>query len=134
MQLCTCCPCHFCYDAFHRDPNGLATVDQFLKSVQWACSGDFTQQDIDEAKLAVFAQVDSPVSPGAKGSSQFLSNITADLQQAHRDGIFAVGKDSLVDVAKSYLNSSDATVSVSLIGAEEKVPDGEGWIKHRVSI
>lgn len=34
----------------------------------------------------------------------------------------------------SYLNSSDATVSVSLIGAEEKVPDGEGWIKHRVSI
>lgn len=45
-------------------------------------------------------QVDSPVSPGAKGSSQFLSNMTADLQQAHRDGIFAVGKDSLVDVAK----------------------------------
>lgn len=49
---------------------------------------------------AYSTQVDTPVSPGAKGTSQFLSNITADLQQAHRDGIFAVGKDSLVNVAK----------------------------------
>ena len=45
------------YGICHRDPNGLETVDQFLKSIQWVCSGDFTQQDIDEAKLAVFAQV-----------------------------------------------------------------------------
>lgn len=50
--------------------------------------------------LCISTQIDSPVSPGAKGSSQFLSNITADLQQVHRDGIFAVSKDSLVNVAK----------------------------------
>ena len=49
---------------------------------------------------AYSAQVDSPVSPGVKGSSQFLSNVTADLQQAHREGIFAVEKDNLLDVGK----------------------------------
>ena len=55
---------------------------------------------VADSDLCVSTQIDSPVSPGAKGSSQFLSNITADLQQMHRDGIFAVGKDSLVNVAE----------------------------------
>lgn len=47
----------------------------FEKAVEWAKSGEFTQQDIDEAKLAVFAAVDAPVAPSDKGtfSSSSLS-------------------------------------------------------------
>lgn len=59
-----------------RDPNSLATLKTFEKAVEWAKSGEFTQQDIDEAKLAVFAAVDAPIAPSDKGlfssASQYL--------------------------------------------------------------
>ena len=42
---------------FARDPNSMKTLQTFEKAVSWATGGGFTQQDLDEAKLAVFAQV-----------------------------------------------------------------------------
>lgn len=52
---------------FPRDPNSIETLQSFGKAVDWAKSGKFTQQDIDEAKLSVFSAVDSPVAPSDKG-------------------------------------------------------------------
>lgn len=51
-----------------RDPNFVQTLSAFGKSVDWAKSGKFTQQDIDEAKLSVFSAVDTPVAPADKGA------------------------------------------------------------------
>lgn len=55
-----------------RDPNSLATLKAFEKAVEWARSGEFTQQDIDEAKLSVFAAVDAPIAPSDKGTFSFF--------------------------------------------------------------
>lgn len=45
----------------------METLSTFEKAAEWARSGKFTQQDIDEAKLAVFAAVDAPIAPSDKG-------------------------------------------------------------------
>ena len=50
-----------------RDPHSTETLQSFLKAIDWAKSGRFTQQDINEAKLSVFAAVDAPVAPSDKG-------------------------------------------------------------------
>lgn len=50
----------------------MQTLSVFGKSVDWAKSGKFTQQDIDEAKLSVFSAVDSPVAPADKGAKTFF--------------------------------------------------------------
>lgn len=50
----------------------MQTLAAFHKAVDWAKSGVFTQQDIDEAKLSVFSVVDSPVAPADKGQVWFL--------------------------------------------------------------
>jgi len=42
-----------------RDPNLQQTLDRFAASALWAANGEFTDRDIDEAKLAVFSQVNS---------------------------------------------------------------------------
>lgn len=42
---------------FFRDPNFEGTLSAFENSVQWALDGKFTDQDIEEAKLSVFAEV-----------------------------------------------------------------------------
>ncbi len=41
----------------YRDPNSMETVQAFHNAVIWATRATFTQQDIDEAKLAMFSQV-----------------------------------------------------------------------------
>lgn len=56
-----------------RDPNSVQTLSAFRKGVDWAKSGQFSQQDIDEAKLSVFSAVDSPVAPADKGDDTSLS-------------------------------------------------------------
>lgn len=47
----------------------MQTLSAFRKGIDWAKSGQFTQQDIDEAKLSVFSAVDSPVAPADKGDT-----------------------------------------------------------------
>jgi len=42
-----------------RDPNLQQTLDRFAASAVWAANGEFTDRDVDEAKLAVFSQVTS---------------------------------------------------------------------------
>lgn len=44
---------------FARDPNFEETLSAFEHSVQWAAEGKFTEQDIEEAKISVLAQVSS---------------------------------------------------------------------------
>lgn len=50
-----------------RDPRSTETLQSFLKAVDWAKAGRFTEQDIDEAKLSVFSVVDAPVAPSDRG-------------------------------------------------------------------
>ncbi len=41
----------------YRDPNSMETVQAFHNAVVWATRATYTQQDIDEAKLAMFSAV-----------------------------------------------------------------------------
>lgn len=50
-----------------RDPRPAETLQAFAEAADWAQAGRFSQQDVDEAKLAVFSVVDAPVAPSDKG-------------------------------------------------------------------
>uniref|UniRef100_A0A4W5QMC7 Pitrilysin metalloproteinase 1 n=1 Tax=Hucho hucho TaxID=62062 RepID=A0A4W5QMC7_9TELE len=113
----------------YRDPNSLQTLSTFRKSVDWVRSGQFTQQDIDEAKLSVFSAVDSPVAPSNKGMGRFLSGITDELKQAHRERLFAVTDKSLVDVAGRYLGIGQRTCGVAILGPEnDTIKKDPSWV------
>ena len=43
-----------------RDPNSIETLNAFDESVKWAAEGKFSNDDIMEAKLSVFASVSNP--------------------------------------------------------------------------
>ena len=45
------------FPLYWRDPNSLATLDVFQDAIDWAARGDFSDKDMDEAKLSVFSQV-----------------------------------------------------------------------------
>uniref|UniRef100_A0A3Q3EC81 Peptidase M16C associated domain-containing protein n=1 Tax=Labrus bergylta TaxID=56723 RepID=A0A3Q3EC81_9LABR len=97
----------------------LQTLSAFRRGVDWAKSGQFTQQDIDEAKLSVFSAVDSPVAPG----------VTDEMKQNHRERLFAVTHQSLVEVAERYLGVGQRTCGVAILGPEnEAIKKDPSWI------
>uniref|UniRef100_A0A3Q3EU94 Peptidase M16C associated domain-containing protein n=1 Tax=Labrus bergylta TaxID=56723 RepID=A0A3Q3EU94_9LABR len=103
----------------YRDPNSVQTLSAFRRGVDWAKSGQFTQQDIDEAKLSVFSAVDSPVAPG----------VTDEMKQNHRERLFAVTHQSLVEVAERYLGVGQRTCGVAILGPEnEAIKKDPSWI------
>uniref|UniRef100_A0A674BVD4 Pitrilysin metallopeptidase 1 n=1 Tax=Salmo trutta TaxID=8032 RepID=A0A674BVD4_SALTR len=113
----------------YRDPNTVQTLSAFRKGVDWAISGQFTQQDINEAKLSVFSAVDSPVAPSDKGMGRFLSGITDELKQAHRERLFAVTDKSIVDVAGRYLGIGQRTCGVAILGPEnDTIKKDPSWV------
>nr|XP_056713996.1 presequence protease, mitochondrial [Euleptes europaea] len=102
----------------YRDPNSIATLGAFEKAAEWARRGNFTQQDIDEAKLAVFAAVDAPIAPSDKGMNQFLHGISDEMKQQHREHLFAVSRDHLMDAASKYLAAGRSTRGLAILGPE----------------
>ncbi|XP_070700808.1 presequence protease, mitochondrial [Pempheris klunzingeri] len=118
----------FCFYSY-RDPNSTQTLSAFHKGVDWAKSGQFTQQDIDEAKLSVFSAVDSPVAPAHKGMGRFLSGVTDEMKQNHRAQLFAVSHKSLVEVAERYLGVGQRTCGIAILGPEnETIKKDPSWI------
>ncbi|ELW71643.1 Presequence protease, mitochondrial [Tupaia chinensis] len=93
----------------YRDPNSIETLQSFAKAVDWAKSGKFTQQDIDEAKLSVFSAVDAPVAPSDKGMDHFLYGLSDEMKQVHREQLFAVSHDKLTAVSNKYLGVGKST-------------------------
>uniref|UniRef100_A0A3Q1EMH6 Presequence protease, mitochondrial n=1 Tax=Acanthochromis polyacanthus TaxID=80966 RepID=A0A3Q1EMH6_9TELE len=113
----------------YRDPHSVQTLSAFHKGVDWAKSGCFTQQDIDEAKLSIFSTVDSPVAPADKGMLSFLSGITDEMKQSHRQRLFAVSHKQLVEVAERYFTVGQKMFGVTILGPEnETIKKDPSWL------
>ncbi|XP_015602096.1 presequence protease, mitochondrial [Cephus cinctus] len=102
----------------YRDPNSIRTFDLFDKTYEFLKKYSFVQQDIDEAKLGVFQQVDAPVPPGSRGITKFINQLSDDEIQKHREDLKSVNKEQLMEVAEKYLNPDNKNVTVgrSLLG------------------
>ena len=49
----------FVYMLCYSDPNTIETLKSFQDCIEWAANGNFSDNDIDEAKLGVFSQVNT---------------------------------------------------------------------------
>ncbi|KAL3313835.1 Presequence protease, mitochondrial [Cichlidogyrus casuarinus] len=94
----------------YRDPSASRSLRAFESGLQWAAEKcQFTDQDLLEAKLSQFQQLDRPVSAGARGSRAFLSNYTDQLVQQHRDRLFGVNGQQVREAARDLLHKSSAS-------------------------
>ncbi|XP_062843809.1 presequence protease, mitochondrial [Trichomycterus rosablanca] len=113
----------------YRDPNCSQTLEAFHNGVEWARDGKFAQQDVDEAKLSVFSDVDAPVAPSDKGLGIFLNGISDEMKQAHRERLFAVTHKNLTDAASRYLGIGQMTHGVAVLGPKnESIQKDPSWV------
>ncbi|XP_054166731.1 presequence protease, mitochondrial-like [Oppia nitens] len=101
----------------YRDPNVEQTIDAFNDSAQWlANQSNYSEQDIDEAKLSVFQEVDHPIMPSEQGLLLFVNGITDQMRHDYRMRLLDVTKADIEEVAKRYLVNEKLHSGVVLIG------------------
>ncbi|XP_059827898.1 presequence protease, mitochondrial [Hypanus sabinus] len=115
----------------YRDPNSLDTISTFRRSIAWAKAGKFTHEDIDEAKLSVFSYVDAPIAPSDKGLDRFLYGISDGMKLKHRQQLFAVDRDGLIEVVDKYLTAGHGTSGAAILGPEnESIKRDPSWVQR----
>jgi Zn-dependent M16 (insulinase) family peptidase len=102
----------------------LRTLDVYRQAAEWACRGEFTIEMLREAILAVFGELDRPLSPGGRGHREFLcqrQGLTVELRQALRDGVLTTDRERLAHVARLYLVDRFAASTTGILAGEAQL-------------
>ncbi|PLX93863.1 MAG: peptidase M16 [Desulfuromonas sp.] len=106
----------------YRDPQLTRTLDVYEQALAWVQQGNFDEEKIKEAILAVFSAIDRPLSPGGVGAHEFASSLqgmTLEMRQQFRQRLLAVTKEQLISVARTYLADQLHQSPISILSNEE---------------
>ncbi len=106
----------------YRDPQLVRTLEVYRRAADWAAAGEFDPESIKEAILAVFSDLDRPLSPGGKGAREFNylhQGLTPQMRRKLREGVLAVNRETLVALAEKYLRDGWDGSTVAVISGEE---------------
>ncbi|KAH8670244.1 presequence protease-like protein [Tricladium varicosporioides] len=104
----------------YRDPNPQNTINIMKNAGQWAVEKQWSERDIEEAKLSVFQGVDAPQSVSAEGMHRFLSGISDDMLQERRERLLDVTKEQVREVAREYIVDAMAKGEGKMVFLGEK--------------
>ena len=99
----------------YRDPHLKRTLDVYDQAIAWAMAGDFAPESIKEAVLAVFSDLDKPLSPGGTGAHEFAcirQGLTQEMRDRMRQQLLQVDAEKLREVAERYLYGRPGAVAV----------------------
>lgn len=89
------------------DPHSAQTLQVFDQCLAWLCEASFSEKQVDEALLSVFAALDAPQNVSSKGLGQFRHGTTQAMKDAQRDKLFDLvgqqGVGKLRTVARRHL-------------------------------
>ncbi|KAG8424946.1 Mitochondrial presequence protease [Metarhizium acridum] len=87
----------------YRDPNPQNTMSVMRNAGRWAVNKEWSDRDLEEAKISVFQAVDAPKAVNQEGMGKFLSGITEEMRQKKRYQLLDVSKDQVKEAAQKYL-------------------------------
>lgn len=99
----------------YRDPHILRTLQVYDQAIDWAVAGEFPPDSVKEAVLAVFGDLDKPLSPAGAGAEEFANirqGMTLEMRNHMRQQLLAVDGSALQKVAEKYLKNGESSVAV----------------------
>ncbi|KAF4120692.1 hypothetical protein GMORB2_2696 [Geosmithia morbida] len=116
----------------YRDPNPQNTLGIMRGAGRWARDREWSDRDIEEAKISVFQGVDAPKSVNQEGMSRFTSGVTDRMQQIRREQLLDVTRDQVREAAQKYLvDATDARTA--FLGEKAGWVDGS-WVVRDMDI
>lgn len=92
----------------YRDPHIAHTVHCFRDSVHEISDGNFDETDLEESKLGIIQQLDSPISPGTRGMIAYSwqrDGKTRQMRQTFRDNLLALTSEDIKRALKEHILS-----------------------------
>lgn len=119
----------------YRDPHIASTIDAFHIAMNGIAAGEFTDQNIEESKLATIQQFDHPVSPGSRGFVSYHTlreGKTTQMRQEYREKLLAVSKKEIQEAAeKTLIPAMEKGVIISFASQELIDRENEKLAKTR---
>lgn len=128
---------HFTFHSY-RDPHIANTLKIFVESVETIAAGKFEERDLEEAKLGMIQQLDSPIPPGSRGAAAYTwqrENKSYAMRQKYRDALLALTPKEVQHVtAQELLPKVGHGVVVSFAGKELLDKENEILNQNRLPI
>ncbi|TAQ85871.1 hypothetical protein B7494_g5820 [Chlorociboria aeruginascens] len=119
----------------YRDPNPQNTMSIMRNAGQWAMEKEWTDRDLEEAKLSVFQNVDAPQDVSDEGMVRFFSGVSEQMMQERRERLLDVTKEQVRAVAQEYIVDALEGSKERLVFLGEKKPWVDGsWETHDMNI
>lgn len=99
----------------YRDPHLQRTLQVYDEAIAWAVAGRFDPVWVEEAIIAVFSDLDKPLSPAGLAAHEFAClrcGITLEMRNRFREQLLQVDGAALARVAKTYLQDGPSAVAV----------------------
>jgi Zn-dependent M16 (insulinase) family peptidase len=109
---------------FHsfRDPNLVKTVKTFHQAIDKVAAGKFEERDLEEAKMGMMQQLDTPIAPGSRAITAYCwmrEGRTAQMRQAYRDSLLSrTSKEVAKAVEMELLPKKEEGVLVCFAGSD----------------
>ena len=119
-------PGHIYFYAY-RDPHIAATFETFRTSIDALAKGAFTERDLNEAKLNLIQDSDTPISPGNRAwvtYSREREGKTLALRQSFREAVLGTDQQSVCAAVRTHL-SSQKEKGVAIAFADEALLSSE---------
>ncbi|KAM0252788.1 hypothetical protein ACHAQJ_007576 [Trichoderma viride] len=119
----------------YRDPNPQNTLSIMRNAGRWAADKEWSDRDLEEAKISVFQGVDAPKSVNQEGMARFLSGITDEMRQKKREQLLDVTRDQVRDVAQKFLVGAieRGEERTTFLGEKQGWVDGT-WSVHEMNV
>ena len=102
---------------------------------RWARDKDWTDEDLESAKLSVFQGLDAPESVSEEGMTRFLSGIDENMEQKMREQLLDVSKENVKKAAEDYVVQGMSKANVAILGEKKDwVKESDGWQIEKINV
>ncbi|KAI9814904.1 MAG: Mitochondrial presequence protease [Thelocarpon impressellum] len=112
----------------YRDPNPQNTLKIMSSAGAWARDREWTDRDMEEAKLSVFQNLDAPESVSEEGMTRFLQGVSDEMMQRRREQLLDVKAEDVKQVAQRYVVERVDSGNLVVLGKKKDwVQEQDGW-------
>jgi hypothetical protein len=93
----------------YKDPNLFSTLQAYEASTEYIKDGLFSNRQLEEAKLGIFQDLDTPVSPGNKAQTAYVwlkQGKSESLRQHWRDQVFIANSQNIQSLIGLYFSKN----------------------------
>ncbi len=110
--------------ASYRDPHIVSTLNAFDSAAVFIRSGNFSDDDVNEAVLQVCSEIDKPDPPGPAARKAFYRKIISlsdEMRLRFKSELLSLTRSKVMQAAEKYFDGKGSKKAVAVISGEDKL-------------